>query len=57
MIATVVSILLKKRLRFRVVKAFALDHPVRKCWFVRSQSQDHLNILLNVRCSRFSPGY
>lgn len=39
------------------MKTLALDHPAWKWWFVRPQSQDHLNILLNVRPSRFPPEY
>lgn len=43
-IATIVPILLKRRLRFRVAKALTLDQPARKWWFIRPQSQNHLNV-------------
>ena len=38
-------------------EAFALDHPAWKWWFVKPRSQDHFNILLIARPSRFPPEY
>lgn len=55
-VATIVPILQKRRLRFRVVKPLAEYHSVRKWWFIRPKSQDYLNVLLNVRPSRIPLG-